>query len=164
MKLLRMLMPSPLLSATLFISWLMLNTSISVGHLLLALLMAVSIPLAANRWRPEKARPGRPGLALRLLLRVLVDIVTANIEVARQVVGPESKLRPGWLWVPLELHDPHAISMLAAMVTLTPGTVSSCLSDDRRHLLVHALHVDDAAALVDSIKTRYELPLKAIFE
>lgn len=156
--------PSPLLSSTLFVGWLMLNASLSTGHLSLALLLAVAIPPAVRRWRPATARPKHPGVALRLLVRVLVDIVTANIEVARQVLGPESTLRPGWVWVPLELRDPHAIAMLAAIVTLTPGTVSSEVADDHRHLLVHALHLDDPAALVASIKTRYETPLKAIFE
>ena len=147
-----------------FAGWLMLNASLSAGHLLLALLMALVIPLAVERWRPDKAQPRRPLVALRLLLRVLLDVVTANITVARQVLGPEAKLRPGWVWVPLDLRSPHAMAMLAAIVTLTPGTVSSELAEDRRHLLVHALHVDDAAALVAEIKTRYETPLKAIFE
>jgi multicomponent K+:H+ antiporter subunit E len=38
------------------------------------------------------------------------------------------------------------------------------LSEDRHHLLVHALHVDDPADLIASIKHRYERPLMAIFE
>ncbi len=164
MRLARKLLPAPLLSIAMFVGWLMLNASLSVGHLLLAVAMAVTIPLAVERWRPDKARPRRPVVALRLLLRVLLDIVVANITVAQQVLGPESKLRPGWVWVPLDLHNPHAIALLAAIVTLTPGTVSSELADDQRHLLVHALHVDDPAALVAEIKSRYETPLKAIFE
>lgn len=164
MKLMRNLFPAPLLSMAMFVGWLMLNTSLSVGHLLLALLMALVIPLAVERWRPDKARPHRALVALRLLLRVLLDVVSANIQVALQVLGPESSLRPGWVWVPLDLRSPHAMAMLAAIVTLTPGTVSSDLADDQRHLLVHALHVDDAAVLVAEIKSRYETPLKAIFE
>ena len=53
--------------------------------------------------------------------------------------------------------------LLAGIVTMTPGTVSADLSDDRRTLLVHGLAIDDEAALIRSIKTRYEAPLKEIF-
>jgi multicomponent K+:H+ antiporter subunit E len=56
---------------------------------------------------------------------------------------------------------------LAGIVTLTPGTLSSEITADRRHLLVHALHCPDGAAeaaLVASIRERYEAPLKEIFE
>ena len=47
---------------------------------------------------------------------------------------------------------------------MTPGTLSSDLTEDRRHLLVHAFNVDDEQALVASIKERYETPLREIFE
>ncbi|MEO6664628.1 MAG: Na+/H+ antiporter subunit E [Rubrivivax sp.] len=161
---LSMLLPAPRMSMALFVAWLMVNASQSAGHLLLALLLALAIPIAVERWRPDKANPRRIGIALRLLGRVLLDIVTANVEVARQVLGRESKLKSAWVWVPLDLRDPHAASMLAAIVTLTPGTVSSDLDDDLSHLLVHALHVENPEALVAEIKRRYEQPLKAIFE
>jgi multicomponent K+:H+ antiporter subunit E len=47
---------------------------------------------------------------------------------------------------------------------MTPGTLSVDITPDRRYLLVHALHIDDAAELVASIKVRYEQPLIEIFE
>jgi multicomponent K+:H+ antiporter subunit E len=56
---------------------------------------------------------------------------------------------------------------LAGIITMTPGTLSSDLSPDRKHLLVHALHCPDEAAeaaLVADIKARYEAPLMEIFE
>ena len=46
---------------------------------------------------------------------------------------------------------------------MTPGTLTCAVTADRSHLLVHALHVTDAAALVADIKARYEAPLKEIF-
>ena len=49
--------------------------------------------------------------------------------------------------------------MLAGVVTLTPGTLSSEFSPDRRFLLVHALHCTDEATMVAEIKARYEAPL-----
>ena len=101
---------------------------------------------------------------LRLILRVLWDIVVSNIEVMRRVLGPESAIRPGFLRVPIELSDDWAITTLAGIITLTPGTLTADVAADRSYLLVHAFHVDDAQKIIDSIKTRYEAPLKEIYE
>ena len=91
------------------------------------------------------------------------DIVRCNITVARQVLGPQERLRPGFIWVPLDIANIHGIAVLTSIITLTPGTVSASLSDDRRHLLVHVLHLEDPEALVQEIKARYEAPLMEIF-
>ncbi|HSQ71889.1 MAG TPA: Na+/H+ antiporter subunit E [Rubrivivax sp.] len=161
------LLPSPVLSVLLFLAWLMLNESTSVGHLLLGLGLALVLPWWNNRFRPERVRLRRWGTMLRLTGRVLADIVVSNVEVARRVLGPEAALRPVFVWVPLQIRSPHGMVALAGIVTLTPGTLSSEITADRRHLLVHALHCPDAtaeAALVSSIRARYEAPLKEIFE
>jgi multicomponent K+:H+ antiporter subunit E len=94
---------------------------------------------------------------------VLKDIVTSNIDVARLILGRESAIQPRFVWVPLTITDPHGIVALAGIITMTPGTLSAELAPDRSHLLVHAFNVDDEAALIASIKTRYELPLMEIF-
>jgi len=83
---------------------------------------------------------------------------------ALQILGPEERIRPGFVWVPLAIRDAYGTASLASIITMTPGTLSVDLSHDRRHLLVHALHVDDPAELIASIKSRYEQPLMAIFE
>ena len=57
----------------------------------------------------------------------------------------------------------HGITALASIITLTPGTLSTELTADRRHLLVHCFNLKDADEQVASIKTRYERPLKEIF-
>ena len=158
------LLPAPGLSLVLWVSWLMLNESVSAGHLLLGAALALVVPWFTERYRPDKPALRGALTACRLALVVLADIVKSNLIVARQVLGPESRVRPAFVWVPLDIRDPHGIVALAAIITLTPGTLSSDLSEDRRHLLVHALHVDDAEALVDDIKQRYESPLREIFE
>ena len=156
--------PAPVLSALLFVLWLLLNQSSSTGNLALAALLAVGVPWFSERLRPEKAVLHNPMTIVRLGLTVLWDIVTANIEVARAILGPESAIDPRFVWVPLDIRDPHGILALAGIITLTPGTLSSDLSDDRRHLLVHVFNADDDAALIAEIKRRYEAPLIRIFE
>ena len=159
----RRLLPSPLLSIALLVVWLLLNNTLAPGQVLLGALLALGLPLLTDRLRPERVRIRRPLKAVRLLLVVLVDIVLANIEVARRILGPEAALRPRFVWLPLDIRDPSGIAALAGIITLTPGTVSSDLTADRRYLLVHAFNCDDPAALVASIKQRYERPLMESF-
>lgn len=164
MKTLRQrLLPSPLMSVVLAIVWPVLNQSWSLGHVLLGALLAVAVPWFTEPLRTEKPRLRRPGLALRLGLLVLKDIVTSNVDVARLIIGREADIRPGFVWFPLRITDPHGIFALAGIITMTPGTLSAELAPDRRHLLIHAFNVDDEAMLVATIRKRYEAPLMEIF-
>jgi len=159
------LLPAPLLSAALFVLWLVLNRTLGTGHVLLALVLALAIPLLTAGLRPVRVRIRRPGVVLRLLLRVAADSTRSNIALVRLLLWPGSRRHPsGFLHVPLDLRDPNALAMLALIVCLTPGTAWAELSLDRATLLLHALEVDDASAMVAHIKQRYERPLMEIFE
>jgi len=166
MSLRQRLLPAPLTSLALFIAWPMLNESASPGHLLLALLFALAVPVALASLRPERTRvrAWRPVAGLTAV--VLHDIVKSNIDVAKRVLGPDAAIQPRFVWVPLDLADPLGVVLLAGIITTTPGTISAELSDDRRALRVHALHCPDdeaAAGVVADIKARYEAPLREIF-
>jgi multicomponent K+:H+ antiporter subunit E len=152
------------LSGLLWLAWLMLNQSASAGHLLLGALLATALPWFTERLRPDKPRLKAWRTAARLVARVLKDIVVSNLQVARLILGPESRIQPRFVWLPLRLRDPHGIVVLASIITMTPGTVSAELTADHRHLLVHGLNVADEAALIANIQARYETPLMEIFE
>jgi multicomponent K+:H+ antiporter subunit E len=104
------------------------------------------------------------GRVLRFTALVLWDIVVANMAVARIVLDPRARPQPAWVPVPLVLRDPTAISLLATIITTTPGTVSCVIDDQRGEILVHALDCSDPAAMAAQIKQRYETPLQEIFE
>jgi multicomponent K+:H+ antiporter subunit E len=158
------LFPAPLLSLCVFVVWLLLVGSVEPGHLVLASVQAVLLPLLAQRLRVGNAGVRRPLVAIRLLLVVLWDIVVSNIQVAKLILGRESNIHPGFLWLPLEVRNPHAIATLAGIITMTPGTLSTEVSADNRFLLVHCFSLDDEAGTIAQIKQRYEAPLKEIFE
>jgi multicomponent K+:H+ antiporter subunit E len=156
-------LPHPLMSLTLALVWLLLANDFGLGQVLFGLLLGVLIPhLTSGLW-PERPHLHRPRLLGRYLLRLLADIVIANLKVARLVLGPTARLRPAFIEMPLELTDEFAITVLASTISLTPGTVSADLSGDRRVLLIHSLDTPDADALVRTIRRRYEQPLKEIF-
>nr|WP_298169586.1 Na+/H+ antiporter subunit E [uncultured Pseudomonas sp.] len=156
-------LPQPLLSLCLLLVWMLLVDSSSLGQWLLGALLGWLIPLLTQLFWITPPRVYRPGKLCLFLLRVLGDIVVANLQVAKLILGPVDRLRPAFVEVPMLLEDDLALTMLASVISLTPGTVSADLSDDRKTLLVHSLDVADEAALVAEIKSRYEAPLLEVF-
>jgi multicomponent K+:H+ antiporter subunit E len=156
-------LPQPLLSLSLLVVWLLLVNDLGFGHWLLGGLLGWLIPLVSQVFWINPPRLQKPLKLCLFLLRVLGDIVVANLQVAKLILGPTAKLRPAFVEIPVRLEDELALTMLASVISLTPGTVSADLSDDRRTLLVHSLDVADEAALVREIKSRYEAPLLEVF-
>ena len=156
-------LPSIPQSLTVLAFWLLMAETFDPANLLMGLLLALAMPMISERLEREFARMARLDVFLMLAGLLLWDLVRANFTVARQVLGPERKLTPHFIWIPLDLTNIHGISALAAVITLTPGTVAAALSEDRKHMLVHVLSTDDPEGMVKSIKHRYEVPLRKVF-
>ena len=158
------LLPHPALTAMLVVVWLLMANSITVGGILLGLVFGIVLPKFTEPFWPDRPRVRFGRALLGYVGLVLYDIVVANFEVARLILFRRNRdLRSRWLVVPVALSSPEAITVLAATISLTPGTVSSDVSADGRFLLVHALDVADDTAEIARIKTRYEAPLLRIF-
>ena len=144
--------------------WIILQNEFSAGMAVFGVILGVIIPRATAAFWPQRPGGFRLGKMISYALLVIWDIMVANVEVAWIVLTvPNAKLKPAWITVPLDLRQPEAITLLAGTITLTPGTVSSDLSQSGHYLLVHVLHTDDPEAEVELIKTRYEARLKEIF-
>lgn len=157
------LLPHPWLSAALLAASLMLWGGLGPLELAGSALLAVAIPLVLAPLGAPPVALARPAVAVRLALLVLWDIVVANVVVARLILGPIGRLRPVFIEVPLDTPHPHVATLLAMIVTMTPGTVSSDIDEARTRLLVHVLDTGDAQGVAAAIKARYERPLKEIF-
>lgn len=164
MNMLRRVLPQPILSLHVLALWIVLAPAFSLGQMLLGTLLGWLIPLLTNAFWPERPRLVRPFKASVLFVHVLGDIVVANWQVARLVLGPTARLRPTFVTVPLALDDVFVATVLGSIVSLTPGTVSIDIDCERWLLYVHALDVENEAALIATIKSRYEAPLKEIFQ
>lgn len=159
------LVPAPVLSLALLVLWLLLNRSLSAGHIVLGTVLALAIPLLTAGLRPLPVRIRKPGAVLRLALAVAVDTVRSNVAVARLLLAPGRRRHPaGFVHIPLDVRDPNALAVLATIVCITPGTAWAELALDRSRLLLHVLELDDAATVIANVKRRYEAPLMEIFE
>ena len=162
---LKKFLPHPHLTLLLTVVWLLLANAYTINSLVFGLLMGLVIPwITAPYWPDRPVIRNVPGI-IEYIAIVLWDIIKSNIAVAKIVLFvPNDKLRPAWVTVPLDLHEPEAITVLAGTITMTPGTLTAELAADGHSLLVHCLHAPDPDGVRDEIKERYERRLKEIFE
>lgn len=159
------ILPAPWLSLGIFGGWLLLNQSLAPAQLLLAVVVALAMPLLFSALRPRPGPLRRWGVLARLIMLVGIDVVTSALDVAFGVLRARRQPpRSAFVNVPLELRDPHALAALAIITSVVPGTVWSELAADHSALLVHVFDVPDEAAFVAHFKQTYERPLKEIFE
>jgi multicomponent Na+:H+ antiporter subunit E len=100
---------------------------------------------------------------LGLFVFFLKELVVSSLRVVWEVMTPGQRSRPGVIALPLDVETPVEITMLANLISLTPGTLSIELSEDRRTLYVHAMFIDDVEALRTEIKSQLEQRILRVF-
>lgn len=160
---LRRWIPYPLLTLSLFVMWMLLTQSPTPGQILLGGSVAVLATRATAALRPERSRIASVTALFKLAGNVAVDIVRSNFAVAWLILFPRRERVTGFVRLPLELQDRHALAVLALIITATPGTVWVEFNQARGVLLVHVLDLVDEEGWIRLIKGRYESLLLEIF-
>lgn len=156
--------PYPILTLALIVFWLLL-AGFSPGQLVLGTLVAVFASWAMTALRPDVPRVRKWPLLFKLLGIVIVDIIRSNIAVAAVILwGRPSGHSSEFVLMPVEIEDRTALSLLAIIVTSTPG--SAWLEYDSRDktVLLHVFDVEDKDAWVALVKNRYEKILLEVFQ
>ena len=153
----------PLAVAGLLLTWLMLNQTLSLGHILLAGTVAAVGAWTLGALQLPEGRARRLGAALRLSGHVGADVVRSNLAVARIVLGLSRRPTSGFVKIPLELRDRYGLATLACIITATPGTLWVALDEAGGTLTIHVLDLIDEAEWISTIKGRYEHLLLEIF-
>ncbi|WP_233584667.1 Na+/H+ antiporter subunit E [Aquabacterium soli] len=165
MMLVKRLFPAPLLSIALAALWLVLNRSYTPGDWLLAIVLGLAAPALTRSLRPTPVVFRKPWVAIKLFFTVGSDVIGSNVRVLRGTLASGEKLPTGtFIVVPLDLHDPNGLAVLAAIMCVIPGTIWSEMALDRSALLVHVFDLEDEKAEIAMIKSRYERPLIEIFQ
>jgi multicomponent K+:H+ antiporter subunit E len=157
--------PSPALSLALFVFWLLLVHSLDAGNVVLGVALALFWPVVTARFADGVPRARKPIVMARLFVRVVGDMLKSNAEVIWALLTrAPSEIDSRFVPIPLDLRAPAGLSVLAMIVTFTPGTAWAELSVDKRILLLHVFSASNDELVVAAIKGRYEGPLREIFE
>jgi multicomponent Na+:H+ antiporter subunit E len=152
-------MRTPLLyNLTLTFVWVALTGSFNLlnflfGYVVGYFLLRLSLGASSHRYFLFIPR------LLSFMMYFLTELIKANIQVAIDVVTPPFYMTPGIVAVPLAAKTDAEISLLANLITLTPGTLSLDVSDDRSVLYVHVMYLKDAETFVEEIKNGFEMRL-----
>jgi len=158
------LIPFPILSLGLLAFWLLLNQSLSPGHVMLGSAVALAGGWVLAALKLPKDRPRRLIPIFRLTAYVVADIVRSNVAVAGIILGLKQRRgTSGFVNISLELGDPYGLAMLACIITSTPGTLWADFDAASGNLTIHVLDLVDEADWIRIIKGRYERLLLEIF-
>jgi multicomponent Na+:H+ antiporter subunit E len=91
-------------------------------------------------------------------------LLVANFRVALDVLRAHTTIRPAIVAVPLDVTSDAEILLLSMLINITPGSVTLDLSDDRRTLFVHVMHVTTADASRQEIKSGFERRIRKLFQ
>jgi multicomponent Na+:H+ antiporter subunit E len=144
--------------------WWALAGSLHPMHLLVGVAIgAAALAWAGNAAPAPKARRARLSAWRRLAWRSAVELGRSSVEVAGYIVRPGRRFRPGIVEIPLRIRDQRAITLLAALITLMPGSIALAVSRDRRFLSAHFIHVSSPQAIQRAVRTRFEDAILEIF-
>ena len=85
-----------------------------------------------------------------------LQIISSSFQVAWLVLFSSRSIKPAIVAVPLSLKNDWAITLLAHSITLTPGTLSLDLSQDKKTLFVHCLALENPQSFVKALKETFE--------
>jgi multicomponent Na+:H+ antiporter subunit E len=151
-----------LLNLILALMWAALQGDLNTINLVIGFLVSGATIYLFRRmfFRPLYFR--KLGLGVKLLLVFIKELTKSNIAVLRVVLSPRLRVRSGVIAVPTELTNDVALTMLANMITLTPGTLTLDIAPDRRYLFVHTLNLDDPEDVKQEIRQAFEVHLREL--
>ncbi|SFV35979.1 multicomponent Na+:H+ antiporter subunit E [Devosia crocina] len=158
-------MSSAFLTVVLAILWAGITNNFSGLNLLFGALiggMAIVMLRYSIRQRGSLRKAAKVLALTALFFR---ELMASALRVAYVVLHPNLKavVKPAIVAVPLTVKSDAEITLLANMITLTPGTLSIDVSKDRSVLYVHALSMEDDKALIADIANGFEARIKEVF-
>lgn len=146
--------------AWLVVVWLALWSDASWANLASGLVVAIVVAVSYGTWR-DGAIMVRPLKVLKLALVFLLKLVEASVVVARTVISPRGRIRSGIVAVPLSGCSDAVVTLIADMISLTPGTLTLEVRRDPLVIYVHALHVRDVESVRQDIRRLEVLAVEA---
>jgi len=152
-------------SLLLALAWAALQGEITLANLLVGYVIGyVILALLAKGGVLPATLTSRTIRAAELTGFFVRELVVANVRVASDVLRSGARIRPAVVAVPLDVTSDGEILLLSMLINITPGSVTLDLSNDRRTLYVHVMHMRSAEKSRRDIKDGFERRVKLLFE
>ena len=151
-------------SILLALAWAALQGEISLTNLLVgyAVSYAILAALVKGNVMPSTL-VSRTAHAAGLTAFFAWELLVANFRVAADVLRG-NRIEPAVVAIPLDVTSDGEILLLSMLINITPGSVTIDLSDDRRTLYVHVMHMTSPEATRREIKDGFERRVKLLFQ
>jgi len=133
-------------------------TTLIAGYIVAYLLLAI-----IGRRAAALGEFPRAWRAIRFIFYFIRILVVANWQVARLVLDPKMPIHPRIIRYDVSKLTPTQLTTFSSSITLTPGTLSTDLSPDRRWLYVHCINAADRAAAIADLDELQRRLLKGLF-
>lgn len=100
---------------------------------------------------------------LWFILFVVYEVILANFRVARAVLTPKFRIQPAIMYLPLRCKSDIQITILANIISLTPGTLTLEISADKKNLILHTMFFDTKKKQVNELRRKFEHPIMVLF-
>lgn len=147
-----------LLTIVLALGWAAATGSFSLPNLLLGAVVSGLSLYVVRQFVSSPRLLSRAARFVGLAWTFLVELVLSALRVARLVIRPDvnAHIRPAIVAFPLTAKTDAEITLLANLITLTPGTLSVDVSEDRRFLYIHVIHLTDRDAFIRELASGFE--------
>jgi len=156
-------MKTLLLNLLLAMAWVALTGQFLISNFIIGFSVAYLILWLAQVEADPAGYFSKVPKTIALLCFFLWELIKANLRVAYEVISPRWHMRPGVVAVPLDVKTDLEITLLANLITLTPGTLSLDVSSDRAVLYVHSMYIGDVDEFRRQIKDGFERRIREIF-
>ncbi|MBD3109029.1 Na+/H+ antiporter subunit E [Bacillus sp. AGMB 02131] len=150
-----------LLNVVLALVWMFLSHSYNPSSFIVGYLLGILLLLGFRKFFNSRFYMQRVWAVIKLFFLFIKELIMANISVLKVILKPKLDMKPGIFALETELKNPWEITLLANLITLTPGTLVIDVSDDNKVLYIHAMDINDVQSDIDAIKNSFE---KAIME
>jgi multicomponent Na+:H+ antiporter subunit E len=151
-----------LLNVLLAVIWCFLLEDFRAVTFVVGYLVGAGVLFVLRRMMGEVVFFRKLTVFLKLAAVFAFEVIVANVQVAWWILRPRLRVQPAMIRLPINLKSDAAITTLAGMISLTPGTISVDVAPDRKSLEVHCLNVGDIPAAKRTIKKLFEDPLREL--
>lgn len=145
-----------LLNILLAIAWVALTGEFDAGNFIIGFVIVYILLALTRPSESARAYTAQVRGILSFSLFFLKELVFSSLRVTVQVLSPTLNMQPAVVAVPLDIRSDAGITLLGNLITLTPGTLTLEVAEDRSQIFVHAMHVDDVEAFRREIKDGFE--------